>query len=77
MIILSDLQTYNLRGIREWGAGVILFDDTSTIVVCDKKGNALEMKIEIPYKIFDQLEFMGFLVYEREIGRDQYFYKVK
>jgi hypothetical protein len=74
-IILNNKQKKYLEDISIYG-GIILFDDTSSVFVCDDKGNSLDFPIPIPYSIFNTLEFIGLIVYEKEIGRDQYFYKV-
>ena len=62
--------------IKENGDGVLLFNDTSQIFVA-QDGNALDVRLEVPWLMFDRLEFMGLLIYDRMIGRDQYFYKLK
>ena len=75
-INLSKKQKDVLDTIKQFGNGVLLFDDTSTISIC-KNGRAIDKRVLIPYRDFDLLEFMGFLVYEKEIGRDQYYYRLR
>jgi len=76
MIKLSRGQEYYYRLIQEKGTGVILFDDTSTVVVSIRDCTC-NVPTVIPFKIFEQLEFIGCIRFEREIGRDQYYYELK
>lgn len=66
-ISLTEAQKATLERI---GNGtVILFDKTNTV----KINKTLE---PIDLKIFDALDMLGILQYNRKIGKDQYLYKI-
>ena len=73
--LTPDQQKY-IDLINEHGNGAVLFNDTSKVFISNNGWFASDDNIEIPYKIFCNMDFIGILEYGCKIGRDQYFYRL-
>jgi hypothetical protein len=75
-INLTKKQKQTIELIKEHGTGIILFNQSSKVFV-SKNGYPPKESIEIEFKMFEVLDFIGVLKYDNEINNDQYYYKLE